>query len=301
MTDFTAPAPRGRLLGFLRHHDGSFSGHRIVTALLLCAMALLLAIAVAPQLFAPLDPFKQSLINRLKPPSFLEGGKPGYYLGTDQLGRDLLSRLIYGAQVTIFVSVFAVAIALVVGATLGLLGAYFRGWVDALVVRAIDIQLSFPVVLLVIAIVAVIGPSLVNLVIVMGLSAWPQFARITRGAVIGVRDLEYVEAARALGASHSRIMFRHILRNVLSSIIVYATFELARMMLVEATLSFLGLGVQPPTPTWGGMISDGSKYLALSWTVSFYPGLFIVLTVLLVNALGDRLRDWLDPHMRNDH
>lgn len=299
----TMTQPSGSALNPLRllaRSDGTLSRHRIGTALLLLCLVLLLAMAAFPQTFAPHDPYKQSLINRLKPPSFMTGGRPGYWLGTDQLGRDILSRLIYGARVTMVSSGLAVMVAAVVGTTMGLVGAYFRGWVDSLVVRIIDIQLSFPVVLLVIAIVAVVGPSLTNLVIVMGLSAWPQFARITRGAVISVRDLEYIEAARAIGVGHPRIMFHHVLPNIMSSIIVYITFEMGRMMLVEATLSFLGLGVQPPTPTWGGMISDGSKYLALSWSVSFYPGLFIVLAVILFNSLGDRLRDYLDPHMRND-
>ncbi|WP_112662300.1 ABC transporter permease [Microvirga flavescens] len=264
------------------------------------ALAVLLLCTAFPEFLAPKDPYAQSLIRRLKPPSFLPGGISGYILGTDQLGRDILSRIIFGARVTIITSVLAVCVAAVVGTTAGLVAGYFRGRVDSAVVRAIDVQLAFPVVLLVIAIVAVIGPSLSNLIIVMGLSAWPQFARITRGAVISVRDLEYIEAARSIGAGHMRIMFRHILRNILSSIIVYATFEMARMMLVEATLSFLGLGVQPPTPTWGGMISDGSKYLGLSWSVSFFPGLVIVLAVLLVNDLGDRLRDFMDPYLKND-
>ena len=286
-------------LRILLRSDGTFSRRKAETAFLMLCLIILLAIAAFPQFFAPQDPYKQSIINRLKSPAFMTGGRDGFWLGTDQLGRDILSRLIYGVRVTIIASSLAVAIAAVVGTTVGLLGAYFRGWVDALVVRVIDIQLSFPVVLLVIAIVAVVGPSLTNLVIVMGLSAWPQFARITRGAVIAVRDLEYIEAARAIGVGDMRIMFFHVLRNVMSSIIVYATFEMGRMMLVEATLSFLGLGVQPPTPTWGGMISDGSKYLALSWSVSFYPGLAIVLAVILFNALGDRLRDHLDPHMRS--
>jgi len=256
--------------------------------------------ALFPQWIAPHDPYAQSLIRRLKPPSFMDRGVAGYYLGTDQLGRDTLSRIIYGSRVTLIVSLFAVMVSAAIGIWAGLAAGFFGGRTDATIQRLIDMQLAFPVVLLVIAIVAVVGPSLTNLVILMGLSAWPRFARIVRGSVLSVRGLEYIEAARSIGASKLRIMMQHILPNILSAIIVYASFELARMILLEATLSFLGLGVQPPTPTWGGMINDGKNYLSISWAVSLLPGVAIALIILAFNLLGDELRDALDPQLSHD-
>lgn len=263
-------------------------------------IALFVVFALVPELIAPHDPQAQALIRRLKPPSFMDRGIEGYFLGTDQLGRDTLSRIIYGSRVTLVVSLFAVAVSAFIGIWAGLAAGFFGGRTDAVILRLIDMQLAFPVVLLVIAIVAVVGPSLTNLVVLMGLSAWPRFARIVRGSVLSVRGLEYVEAARSIGASKLRVMLRHILPNILSAIIVYASFELARMILLEATLSFLGLGVQPPTPTWGGMINDGKNYLSISWAVSLFPGIAIALIILAFNLLGDELRDALDPQLSQD-
>ena len=267
-------------------------GIAIVVGFVLCALF--------PEFIAPHDPYAQSLIRRLKPPSFLDRGVDGYLLGTDHLGRDTLSRIIFGARTTLVVSLFAVIVSAVAGIWAGLAAGFFGGRTDAVILRLIDMQLAFPVVLLVIAIVAVVGPSLTNLVILMGLSAWPRFARIVRGSVLSVRGLEYIEAARSIGAGKLRIMLRHILPNILSAIIVYASFELARMILLEATLSFLGLGVQPPTPTWGGMINDGKNYLSISWAVSLFPGIAIALIILAFNLLGDELRDALDPQLSHD-
>lgn len=256
--------------------------------------------AIAPDLIAPHDPYRQSLPLRLRPPVFFEKGVDGYLLGTDHLGRDILSRIIHGAQVTLLVSLLAVVLSGVVGTALGLLSGFLGGATDAVIQRLIEIQLAFPVVLLVIALVSVVGPSLTNLIVLMGISAWPRFARVVRGSVLAVRNLEYVEAARALGASKLRIMTRHILPNILAAIVIYASFELARMILLEATLSFLGLGVQPPTPTWGGMINDGKKYLSMSAAVSLFPGLAIAAIILAFNMLGDELRDALDPQLSQE-
>jgi ABC-type dipeptide/oligopeptide/nickel transport system permease subunit len=253
--------------------------------------------ALFPQTIAPHDPFAQDLTRRLLPPVWGERGVWENLLGTDQLGRDVLSRIIEGAQLTLFVSLFAVIVSCIVGVAAGLVAGYNGGWTDAVILRLIDMQLAFPLILLVIAVVAVVGPSLGNLIIIMGLSGWPRFARIVRGSVLAVRSLEFVEAARSIGASRMRIMLRHILPNVLSAIIVYASFELARMILLESTLSFLGLGVQPPAPTWGSMISDGRKYLAQSWIVSLAPGVAIAAIILAFNILGDELRDALDPQL----
>ncbi len=263
----------------------------------LLVLLLVLACALEPALLAPQDPMAQDLARRLRPPSPMPRGIPGFYLGTDQLGRDLLSRIMLGARITLLISVCAVAVAASVGIAAGLASGFLGGAADAVILRLIDMQLAFPLILLVIAIVSVVGPSLPNLILIMGLSGWPRFARVVRGSVLSLRGLEFVEAARSIGAGRLRIMLRHVLPNVLSAIIVYASFELARMILLEATLSFLGLGVQPPTPSWGGMIDDGRKYLALSWTVSLWPGLAIAALIMAINTLGDQLRDTLDPHL----
>jgi peptide/nickel transport system permease protein len=260
-------------------------------------LAMVVLCALVPGLISPRDPFAQDLTLRLLPPAWGERGVAGYWLGTDQLGRDTLSRIIEGTRVTILLSLFAVIVSGVVGVAAGLSAGFYGGKIDAVILRLIDIQLAFPLILLVIAIVAVVGPSLLNLVVVMGLSGWPRFARIVRGSVLTVRHLEFVDAARSIGASRTRIMTQHILPNILSAIIVYASFEIARMILLEATLSFLGLGVQPPTPTWGGMISDGRKYINQSWAVAVAPGVTIALVILAFNILGDTLRDALDPQL----
>jgi peptide/nickel transport system permease protein len=265
----------------------------------LVILLLSLACALAPSLIAPRDAYAQDLALRLLPPVWDERGQAGYWLGADQLGRDTLSRIVHGARITLLVSVLAVLVSGVVGVAAGLAAGFYRGWTDAVILRLIDMQLAFPLILLVIAVVAVVGPSLTNLVIVMGLSGWPRFARIVRGSVLTVRHLEFVDAARALGASRPRVMAQHILPNILSAIIVYASFEVARMILLEATLSFLGLGVQPPTPTWGGMIAEGRRYLNQSWTVAIAPGLAIAAVILAFNILGDALRDALDPQLED--
>lgn len=257
------------------------------------------AAAVAPSLLSPQDPFAQDLTLRLLPPAWAERGREGMWLGTDQLGRDTFSRMIHGARITLLVSVFAVLVSGIVGVAAGLAAGFRGGMTDAVILRLIDMQLAFPLILLVIAVVAVVGPSLTNLIIVMGLSGWPRFARIVRGSVLTVRHLEFVDAARAIGASRARVMMHHILPNIVSAIIVYASFEVARMILLEATLSFLGLGVQPPTPTWGGMISEGRRYLNQSWTVALAPGIAIAALILAFNIVGDALRDALDPQLED--
>jgi peptide/nickel transport system permease protein len=283
-----APNRRGVFGRLFRKNAARFS-IAIIGVAVLCALF--------PGLLAPKDPFAQELSTRLLPPVFMEGGIEGYLLGTDQLGRDILSRIIYGARTTLLVSMAAVLLSGLIGTGAGLAAGYFGGKTDGVIQRLIDMQLAFPLVLLVIAIVAVIGPSTGNLILVMGLSGWPRFARIVRGSTMQVRGLEYIEAARSIGAAQTRIMVHHVLPNILSAIIVYASFELARMVLLEATLSFLGLGIQPPTPTWGGMINDGRKYLGIGWSASLFPGMAIALIILAFNVLGDELRDALDPQL----
>ncbi|MCP8941053.1 ABC transporter permease [Alsobacter sp. SYSU M60028] len=284
--------PESRLRHVVR---GTLAGWPARISLLILALAL--ACALAPEWIAPRDGYAQDLALRLLPPAWSEKGVAGYWLGTDQLGRDTLSRIVEGTRITLLVSLFAVLVSGLAGVAAGLAAGFYGGKIDAVILRLIDIQLAFPLILLVIAVVAVVGPSLTNLVLVMGLSGWPRFARIVRGSVLTVRHLEFVDAARAIGASRGRVMALHILPNILSAIIVYASFEVARMILLEATLSFLGLGVQPPTPTWGGMISDGRKYLNQSWAVSLSPGIAIALVILAINIFGDALRDALDPQL----
>lgn len=270
------------------------------TRVSLLFLALIVLCAVAPSLLAPFDPYQQDLTKRLLGPVFSDRYSPGHLLGTDQLGRDVLSRIIYGAQITMLVSALAVAVSAVAGTVVGLFAGYRGGWIDLAVMRVMDMQLAFPVMLLVIAVVAVVGPSLLNLILIMGLSGWPRFARIARGSVLSAKEMEYVDAARAVGAGRWRIMFRHILPNIMSALIVYASFELARMILLEASLSFLGLGVQPPIPTWGGMVNDGRQYIFQAWGLSFFPGLAILALILAINMLGDDLRDALDPRLANE-
>jgi peptide/nickel transport system permease protein len=277
----------------------SWLGQPMVAVSLLVA-ALAVACALAPEWIAPHDPYAQGLIRRLKGPLFEARNGDLYLLGTDQLGRDILSRIIHGTRITLLISLAAVVVGASIGILAGLVAGYAGGVTDAVTLRLIDIQLAFPVILLVIAVAGAVGPSLPALVLVMGLSSWPSYARIIRASVLSLRDAGFVEAARAMGTTTPHIILRHIAPNVLSAAIVFATFELSRMILIEATLSFLGLGVQPPTPTWGGMISEGQKYLAQSWAASVFPGVAIALAILAINQLGDLTRDRLDPQVAHD-
>lgn len=267
----------------------------------LVSALLILAVVVAAFLashLSPQDPFKQTLGRRLAPPG--AAGRTGaiHWLGTDQLGRDILSRIIYGSRVSLAVGFAAVIVGGLLGSALGLLSGYFGGTLDEVVMMVVDAQLAFPVILLAIAIIAVLGPSFTNLVIVVGLSGWVTYARIIRAQVLTLKSREFIEIIRALGGSAGRIIFRHILPNALSPLIVVATLDLARTIILESTLSFLGLGVQPPTPSWGLMISDGREYLDTAWWVATFPGLTLMATALAVSRLGDWLRDILDPTLR---
>lgn len=260
--------------------------------------ALLIVLFVLTALFAPFisphDPLHQDLTKRLLPPFWQAGGDPSFLLGTDALGRDILSRIIYGGRVTLFVGFICASIACVVGSLLGIIGGYFGGKVDNFIMRIADIQLSFPFIILAIALVAAFGPNLFNIVVILGLTSWVRFARVVRADTMLLRELDYVAAAVAIGASRVRIVLRHILPNVVSSIIVVGTLEVPRLILMEATLSFLGLGIQPPLPSWGSMASDGRVYITAAWWLCTFPGLAIMLVVLSVNLMGDWLRDELD-------
>lgn len=263
-----------------------------VAAAALAVIAMVILVGALASLLAPADPTFQVLSDRLAPP-----GSPGHPLGTDALGRDELSRLMYGARASMLVALSAVVVAGTVGVVLGLLGGYLGGTADAIVMRLADIQLSIPYLVLAIAVVAVLGTSSINLVLVLGLVGWVFYARVVRAEVLSVKQREYVEAARAIGTPGWRIVLRHVLPNVRASIIVMATLETPRMILSEAALSFLGLGIQPPTPSWGNMVADGRDYLANAWWLTTVPGLAIVGFAVAVSVLGDWLRDVLDPRL----
>ncbi len=265
------------------------------SALLL--LGIVLAALLAP-VVAPHDPYVGSIALRLLPPSWLEGGNPDFLLGTDALGRDILSRIIFGARISLMIGVVAVLVRGSFGVVLGLLAGYYGGKVDGVIMRIGDVQLAVPFLILAISVMSVLGPGLQNVIIVLGATGWIVYGRIVRGEVLSVREKEFVQAARVLGATDRRILAKHILPNVSASIIVVATLEVARMIIAEASLSFLGLGVQPPMPSWGGMVADGRDFLSTQWWVSTFPGLGIFVTVMLINLLGDWLRDVLDPTTR---
>jgi peptide/nickel transport system permease protein len=262
----------------------------------LAILAIVVLLAIFAPLVAPFDPNDQDVSLRLAPP--FQAGSP-YLLGTDQVGRDVLSRIIYGTRVALLVGVASVAISGAVGIVLGLLSGYYGGLVDDVIGWLANVELAFPFILLAIAVVAVIGSGLTNLIVVLSIVAWVVYARIVRAETLAVRDLDFVQAARVIGVGDARILFRHILPNVLTPVIVIATFEVARMIISEASLSFLGLGVEPRIPSWGSMLADGRQYLSTGWWIATFPGLAIMLTVLAINLVGDWLRDVLDPRLQD--
>ncbi len=260
----------------------------------------LAVVAVAAPWLAPHDPERGSLRTRLAPPTAEAPDGKAYPLGTDHLGRDVLSRMIFGTRVSLAVGFAAVGVGGLVGGLLGLLAGFRGGWVDETIMTVADAQLAFPFILLAIGIIAVLGPSFPNLIIVVGLSGWVTYARVLRSQVLSLRRREFVDAILGLGGSVPRILLRHILPNVASTLMVIATLELARAIVLEATLSFLGLGIQPPTPSWGGMIQEGREYLDTAWWISVFPGAILMLTSLVVSRTGDWLRDLLDPTLRGE-
>ncbi len=262
-------------------------------------MVVVVLAAVCAPLVSPYDPIQQSLRERLKGPTwFPEEGRQRHLLGTDQLGRDILSRIIYGSRVSLIVGFAAVILGGALGGTLGLLSGYAGGIVDEIIMFLVDGQLAFPFILLAIGIIAVLGPSFGNLIIIVGLSGWVTYARLVRAQVLTIKEREYVLAIRGLGGSTWRILTSHIVPNTLAPFLVVTTLELARTILLESTLSFLGLGIQPPTPSWGGMLNEGRGYLDSAWWISAFPGLVLMLTALVVSRVGDWLRDVLDPTLR---
>jgi peptide/nickel transport system permease protein len=263
-------------------------------------VVLLAVVALAAPLIAPQDPVRQSLRARLTAPTLEAADGKAHVLGTDHLGRDILSRMIFGARVSLLVGFAAVVVGGLVGATLGIIAGFRGGWTDSAIMTVADAQLAFPFILLAIGIIAVLGPSFPTLIVVIGLSGWVNYARILRSQVLVLRSREFVDAIRALGGSVTRMVARHILPNVLSSLVVIATLELARAIVLEATLSFLGLGIQPPTPSWGGMVHEGREYLDTAWWISTAPGIVLMLTSIVVSRTGDWLRDLLDPTLRGE-
>jgi peptide/nickel transport system permease protein len=282
--------------------DASFRPRRLpwLAIVALAFVCGLFAMAAAAPLITPHDPVRQSLRMRLKPPT-LEGADGfAHPLGTDHLGRDILSRVIYGSRVSLLIGFAAVGVGSLIGATLGIAAGYRRGMLDTVIMTVADAQLAFPFILLAIGIIAVLGPSFPTLVVVVGLSGWVNYARVLRSQVLVLRSRDFVDAIFGLGGSTARIVLRHILPNVLSTLVVIATLELARAIVLEATLSFLGLGIQPPTPSWGGMIHEGREYLDSAWWIATFPGLILMLTSIVVSRLGDWLRDVLDPTLRGE-
>jgi peptide/nickel transport system permease protein len=255
------------------------------------------AALAAPQI-APWDPGRQMLVKRLRPPMWQERGLREHPLGTDHLGRDILSRILYGGRISLGVGLSAVTLSGLIGVTLGLLAGFHGGRTDAFIMRVVDVFLAIPYILLAMGVVFALGPSLLNVILVMAVTRWVQFARIVRADVLSIREREFVSGARARGNRSMRLLLRHVLPNALTPIIVVATLELAFMIIYDTALSFLGLGVQPPTPTWGWMLADGRNYVATAWWLATFPGLAIMLTVLAVNLLGDWLRDTLDPRLK---
>jgi peptide/nickel transport system permease protein len=260
---------------------------------------LLLIPGLFAELIAPHDPIKGSLSARLKPPMWAQGGSIDYPLGTDKVGRDVLSRIIYGARVSLRVSLEAILVSGFIGTTLGLMSGYFGGKVDAVIMRLVDISLGLPIILVALVFVAALGPSFRTVIAVITVLLWARYARQVRGETLSIKERDFVARARVAGASHLRIMFRYILPNVVNSLIVLATLQVGFVILLESSLSFLGAGIPRPTPAWGLMVADGRELIVTAWWISMFPGIAIMLTVLSLNLLGDWLRDHLDPRLKN--
>lgn len=284
---FDQSIQRGRLRLFWRSFSRNWGAIAGAAAILF-----LIAAAIFAPVLAPTDPAEMSVDD------LLEGPNAGHWFGTDHYGRDILSRLLYGARLSLRTGLVAVAIAATSGSLLGLLAGYYGGTIDAIIMRVIDVQLAFPGILLAMAIVAVLGPSLINVMIAVGIGSVPTFARVVRGSVLSAKQLPYVLAARALGCRDAQLMFRHILPNTLSPIIILSSLSIASAILSASGLSFIGLGAQPPTPEWGSMLNTGRTYLRDAWWMSTFPGLAIMVTVMSINMIGDGLRDALDPRLR---
>lgn len=275
----------------------TFRSSSVWIALFCAIIGVFVACALFADWLAPHDPFRQNLLGRLKPPG-TEARNVTFLLGSDELGRDLLSRLIYGARVSLFVAIVAVIATAIVGTAVGMAAAYLGGKIEVVIMRLADAILSIPALLFAIIIVAILGPGLTNVIIVLALTRWPRYARVAHAQTLSIMNLHYVRLARYMGASWPYIISRHILPNIASTIIVVATLEFGIMVLFEAGLSFLGFGVQAPTPSWGAMLAIGRDYIESAWWLATFPGLCLFLLVMSGNVLGDHLRDHLDPRLR---
>jgi peptide/nickel transport system permease protein len=267
----------------------------VIVGVILAAIILL---AVFAPLIAPFDPTRQVLVMRLKPPGTMAASGALYWFGTDDLGRDLFSRVLFGAQASLAVALLSVVVSTVVGVVLGTTAAWFRGAVEIAIMRLVDIVMSIPTVLLAVLTVAVLGPGFLKLILVLGLTRWPRHARVAYAQTLAVAGLPYIKAAELAGAGTARILFRHVLPNIAGPLLIVATAEFGLMILFEAGLSFLGLGIQPPTPSWGSIMSVGRQYVGRAWWIVAFPGGGLFLLVFSVNVLGDWLRDRLDPKSR---
>jgi ABC-type dipeptide/oligopeptide/nickel transport system permease subunit len=262
-------------------------------------LLVIVLIAIFAPLVAPHDPYEGELIERLKPPVWMDGGTWTYVLGTDQVGRDTLSRLIYGAQISLAAGFLAMVISVLIGVPLGVIAGYSGKVADSVISTVVNIMLTFPFVLLALTVISVLGPSFANVILVLGIASWTVYGRVIRAEVRKLKELDYVLAARTLGMSSFRIVAFHIVPNTINSVIVLSTVQIARFIIAEAFLSFLGLGVQAPTPSWGSMLGDSRQFMYDRWWLPTLPGLAIFITTLAINLFGDSIRDWLDPYTRN--
>lgn len=260
-------------------------------------LALAITAIFTPYL-APHDPYEQNVVKRLLPPIWMEGGQTEFPLGTDGLGRDILSRIMYGTRISLTVGISAVILQVIIGVGLGLVAGYHGGKIDSIISFMVNVMLGFPFILLAMSLVAVLGPSLQNIIIALGFTGWPVFTRVTRVETMKLGEQEFVLAATSLAFKTRRILIGHILPNLMSTILVLATVEVARSIIRESLLSFLGLGIQPPTPSWGTMLAEGRDYMLIQWWLAAFPGMAIFLAALGINLLGDALRDVIDPHLR---
>lgn len=288
-----APALRrlGDTMAELRRHRQALVGGGL--------LALIVGTSLLFPLFYPKDPLAQDLLARLQPPFWQEGGSLAHPLGTDNLGRDILARILYGSRVSLTVGFTSVLVAEMAGIVLGLVSGFYGGRVDSVIMRTADVFMAYPFMLLTISVIAVLGSSMTNLILVLGLSDWTTYARTVRGSVLSIREKEFVEASRAVGTPGRVILWRHVLPNVVSPVVVLGTLRVASVIIWESGLSFLGMGVPPPMPTWGRMLAEGRVYITEAWWLVTFPGLAIMVTILAINLLGDGLRDALDPRLRN--
>ncbi|MCF6093861.1 ABC transporter permease [Microaerobacter geothermalis] len=274
----------------LRQHPSAFVGGIVIILYIL--------VAIFAPVLAPHSPVEGDLLDRLAPPFWEEEGSWKNILGADEQGLDLLSRIIYGTRISLLVGAIATGVSVATGTILGLIAGYFRGWFDEIISRFADLLLAFPFLIFAIGMMAFLGPGFVNLIFALTFKGWVEFFRIVRGQVMAEQTKEYVEAAKALGRNHSSIMISEILPNIVHTILVLATLRLGYMIIMEASLSFLGLGIQPPTPAWGSMIAAGRDYMLNGWWISTFPGIFLLILVLCINLFGEGLRDLLDPRLK---